>query len=336
MANPYDFTRFTTFVNGLIDKKVRGIAQSVSTSTTFLKSLKDQAFEQAGISTTKAGEAANSAATALTNKNLTVNIQHDFAATYLGRLDSDPSVSVYGDAVKNGAFYIRNSDKRLRSVSVDGAVVTWTDASVKADRQSIIDEGNTLFLSLSKTTEQVVTGPVKYTGAIHLTASVTFDVGPTVPSITDWTSHAAVPAVDVRAIQTNLESSFSDLQTAFNTFTTNTNTAISNFEATFESGVTNGIWWCKRPGIVEMFGRYDAAASTGTFTVNLPFPLSTTDYVVTATASVNGASNSSVIVQINRASLATNSFQVVYQRTDSQTASIVGFAWHLIQYAGNS
>lgn len=243
MANLQDFSRLSNFVNGIVDRKVRPISLSITSSAGYLKNLATQAL---GYATSAQGSAAASQASAADADGAassSITVWNNFTSTYLGLVATDPTKSSIGGNVNLGAFYIRSTDGRLRyasSINATTKVPTWADATVLADAASVVAAANGKFLSLSLSTIQNVAGPV------------TFGQTVLVPKVTSWSSQQAVTATDVTtqisavttsissettratAAEANLGSSKAD-KTALATETTRATAA----EASLSSGKAN-------------------------------------------------------------------------------------------------
>jgi hypothetical protein len=199
MSNLLDFERFSTFVGAVVDRKVKAVSMSVTSSTGFLKSLTSQAAASASASLNSAQAAQASASAANDTAASILSTYQNFTSTYGGIQPSDPATTILNGAFNASAFYVRKSDGRLRFASnVVNGVVTWADATVAADPASVAAAVDGSFLKLAQGTNQTVSGPVDFEG-------ITL-----VPSVTAWTSQQATPASDVNNLYSSLQQALSN------------------------------------------------------------------------------------------------------------------------------
>ena len=106
------------YIQSVVDRSLRSITQSVTSSTSYLKNLVTRADADAATATAKALQ--------------TVNIFAQFQETFLGVFATDPTPATIGHPILFSAFYIRSTDGRFRYVSALDANgnPTWSDANV--------------------------------------------------------------------------------------------------------------------------------------------------------------------------------------------------------------
>lgn len=188
MAQMLDFQRLSTYVGGIVDRKVRAISMSITGSTNYLKTLVTQSQGYATESLTHAGEAQQHAEDADTAAATSLIVWNNFTSSYIGIAETDPLVSSLGRPVNLGAIYIRSTDGRLRWANAisGGGVPTWSDAAVTADLSQLGSAGAGVFLALEQTTpSQTVKGPITFQNTLS------------VPRVTTWTSQQPATAIDV-------------------------------------------------------------------------------------------------------------------------------------------
>lgn len=293
MAKKYDYPKLSNFVGSIVDRRIRTIALSITSSVGYLKSLVTQSsnyatnsHDSANVSQAAATDASGSAAA------VTI-IYNNFTSTYVGVKSSDPQKSSLNNKLTANSFYIRSTDSHLRYVAAidnNTGIVTWQDAVVGADPQSVITVCNGRYLSLVQPlTIQDVQGPVN------------FNKITTVPSVTDWNSHQATPASDVRdlvnttsqplvreiarakqaeiALNDRVNQTYIDIEAyadnaavaAGNVVQTNLN----GFASYFLSGSNvNGYWEKRYGGVVEQWGRVRlVATNTSVMGTTINFPI---------------------------------------------------------------
>lgn len=214
MSDNANFNKLSTYVGGIVDRKIKAISMAITGSGSYLRTLTLQTQGYAnttlGYVNTAAGHASDAASAAASS----LIVYNDFTSRYLGVSASDPLVSQLGNPVLPGAFYIRSSDNRLRvcrSVSGDGTP-SYVDATVQADLSSLSGAGAGVFLSLLTTTSQTVLGPVTFQNTVL------------VPRVTSWTSQQPATAVDVNdrvtALQGNITTEVNRATAAENAIST--------------------------------------------------------------------------------------------------------------------
>lgn len=187
MANLLDFQRLSNFVSGIVDRKIHAVSMSITGSTGYLRGLVTQSQSYATESLTHANESLAAANDADTSAASTLIVWNEFTSTYVGLKTSDPNRSNLNNAINVGAFYIRQSDGRLRyATAIDGfGNPVWADATVTADLSSISTAGAGIFLSLNALSLQTVKGPITFQNTL---------IG---PKVTSWTSQQLATATDV-------------------------------------------------------------------------------------------------------------------------------------------
>ena len=203
MANPFDYQKFSNYVGGIIDRKIRAITLSITSSTSYLKFLVTESSENA-----QTAQTAASSATVVWN---------GFTSTYLGVLGNDPQLSSIGLPINANGIYIRSSDSQLRKViSIINGVVTWGPVYTLADETSTINAARGKFLYLLQDASQDVQGLVNFQKAIS------------VIGVTDWNSYQATPAIDVK---TRVDTETTRATAAESTLTTNLNNEVTRATA---------------------------------------------------------------------------------------------------------
>ena len=273
MSNKYDYPRLSTFVGGIVDPPIRALALSITSSVGYLKSLVTQSASYAAASqassNTSQGFATNASASAA---SVTI-IYNNFTSTYVGVKASDPQKSSLNNNLTANSFYIRSVDRHLRyvaAIDANSGAVTWQDAVVGVDPQTVYTAADGRYLSLVKTdTTQTVAG------------QVSFSKSPTAAKVTDWNSQQLATAVDVvskigteaqRAI--SVEGALSDRITSEITRATAVEKTLIDFGNGFLSGSNSNGYWATRPdGLIEQWGRIVINASATSIdgsTINFP------------------------------------------------------------------
>jgi hypothetical protein len=119
--------RLFTYVSSIVDRKIRPLSLSLSTSLGLLRSLVTSSKTSA--------DASDASAYASNLSAISSQAALDyFKSHFIGVYPSDPTVASYGHAIANNAIYVRSTDGRLRwvtSVDINGNL-TWGDANVVA------------------------------------------------------------------------------------------------------------------------------------------------------------------------------------------------------------
>ena len=358
MSNPFDFPRLSTFVSGIVDRKIRAIALSITTSTSYLKSLITQASGYATQAHQDAQAASTSKSGADAAEASTLMVYSNFTSSYLGVQTADPQVSSLGNPVNLSAFYIRQTDGKVRYVeSISSGVPVWRDITVAAaanttDAEVIINTCKGSFLYLLQDENQDVQGLVNFKKFI------------TVIQTTDWTQNNAVRASDVKAyvasfinpLTTNVSTNATTIQTEYDRAIAAENiiagaivtehdramaaesdlssriTSVSGFQNGFSNGSNNYGHWEIRPGVVEMWGVVNSpSTSEYVLTIHLPLQLNNTDYVISPTVVIlNPGSYQDPMCQIIRTGKTTNSFTIQFQASNSSYQTSQGLEWRII------
>lgn len=214
MSENMNYNKLSGFVGSIVDRKIKSISIAINGSGSYLRGLTTQAQGYASESLTHAGTAANHASDAGTAASSALIVWNNFTSMYIGTSVSDPLLSSQGNAISAGAFYIRQSDGRLRYVTGfnGGGQPIWADATVTADLSSLSGAGTGIFLSLNQTTLQTVKGPITFQNTLL------------VPKVTSWTSQQPATATDVNDRIVSLQTSL----TAEVTRATNAENAINS------------------------------------------------------------------------------------------------------------
>lgn len=208
MTDDANFNKLSTYVGGIVDRKIKAISTSITGAGSYLRTLTAQAQTYSNNSLLSANVSAGHAGDAASAASSSLIVWNNFTSLYLGRSSTDPVISSTGNSVSLGAFYIRASDNRFRvvvSFNNDGTP-NYADATVSADLSSLAGAGTGIFLSLLQTSSQTAVGPVNFQNTVL------------VPRVTSWTSQQAVTAVDVNdkviSLQTSINNEITRATTA--------------------------------------------------------------------------------------------------------------------------
>ena len=181
-----DFDRLSSFVGGIVDRKMKALSMSITSSTGFLRSLVTQSQANAQSAQSYAQTAQNYSQDADGSAASAQTAYNTFAASYGGLKSTDPTQTLTNGTFNVGAVYIRSSDSRFRYVqSLNGSTPVWADAQLAADPASVISAATGKFLSLTATSLQTVAGPTNFSSTV------------TAPAVTNWTSSQVTTANDV-------------------------------------------------------------------------------------------------------------------------------------------
>ena len=197
MANRFDYTRLSDFVSGSVDRKIRAVSMSITSSYGQLKSFVSQASDKADAAFASAASANSYANNAAIASSAALQAYDSFVASFGGVLDHDPIVSTANQPFNSSAFYINSTTGRIRyatGVDTNGKIV-WGELNSVTDKAVVAEAGKGVFAALNATTVQVFNAPVQFKQIVS------------VPKVTDWLSQQAVGAADVQAIATSLQSS---------------------------------------------------------------------------------------------------------------------------------
>jgi hypothetical protein len=189
MSNSSDYLKFSDFIEAVTDPKIRSLAVSFTTSVSFLKQQVTLAKASADASALSADHAHTSEVNTAADVVTTHAVLNDINSRFLGTLAADPQTAAGGLPVNPNALYLRSTDSHLRYVNqIANGQVTWRDALVSVDVNSVYAAGDARYLMLSKNDFQ------------HITTAVVFDGEITVCNVTNWQSNQAAPAAQVKLL----------------------------------------------------------------------------------------------------------------------------------------
>jgi hypothetical protein len=270
MANKYDYPRLSTFISGIVDRRVRGVALSITNSVGYLKSLVVQSSTYASAAQTSASNAETYEAGASAAEASALITYTNFTSTYVGVRDSDAhaQVSSLNNPLNTNSFYIRSTDRHIRQVAAidpNSGTVTWQDAFVSVDPASVYTAGDTRYLSLNETDHtQTVQSAVTFQGTLS------------VKSVTDWTTSQPPQASDVATL---MNGAYTDLSAYARSTATVVQNNLDNFAQQFVVGAnSNGFYEKRYGGIIEQWGRVRIPATqTSIMSTTINFPVEFAD-----------------------------------------------------------